>query len=179
MDKFKWSGFMKVAAFVIYTAQSAFTKLDAVERLREKVLYKDPIWHFFLDTTGFIIRCDPKNANQVEKFFQKEHKHKKKHRIKDFEPSKHEYFNIRFVGDELQQMFHFTSLMALKYPGHVIVREVLERMAHITVNQLGQHDFKMEAQLYLDMAYSRAALQGRFLGLPKFIHRFIIKRLFI
>lgn len=166
---------MKVAAFVIYTNQPAYQKLDVIERLREKVLNKDPIWHFFLDTTGFVIRCLPKNADKVEKFFQVEHKHKKKHRVKDFEPSKHEYFNIRFVGDELQQMFHFTSLMALKYPNHVIVREVLERMAHITVNQLGDHNFKHEAQLYIDMAYSRVTLQGQFLGLPKWIHKLVVR----
>ena len=170
---------MKVAAFVIYTYQSPHEKLEAIERLRQAILYKDNIWHFFLDTNGFVLRCDPKYANQVERFFQKEHKHKKKHRVKDFEPSKHEYFNIRFVGDELQQMFHFTSLMALKYPGHVMVREVLERMAHITFNQLGDHNFKHEAQLYIDMAYSRASLQGRFLGLPKWLHQFIVKRLFL
>ena len=169
---------MKVAAFLIVTEMRAGQKLDLLDQLNRDLLYKDDIWHFFLDPGGITLRTNLRFANKVDKWLKKTAKRKKSARVKDFEPSKHEYFNIRFVGDELQQMFHFTSLMALKYPGHVIVREVLERMAHITINQLGIHDFKIEAQIYLDMAYSRASLQGKFLGLPKFIHKFIIKRLF-
>src|SRR3990167_10488134 len=105
---------MKVAAFRIATNMNIGAKLDILDNLHRKILYKDSIWHFFLDPDAITLRCQPKYADRVEKFLQKNKTYeskKKNFRVGDFEPSKHEYFNIRFVGDELQEIFHSLSLM--------------------------------------------------------------------
>lgn len=171
---------MKVAAFTIKMERNHI-KLAFLDELNEKLLFKDEIWHFFLDFEGITLRCNPKFAQSVKEEFkllkQEGFKFTYK-RVKDFNPSKDEYQFVRFVGDEMQHIFHYTSLMALKYPRHVFKYPILERINHIVINQTGQHDFKREAEDYIDAAYGRAALQGRFLGLPKWVHKFVIRRLF-
>lgn len=173
---------MIVSSFAIKYVRDYSVKLALLDDLNERLLNRDLIWHFFLDPSGITLRVNPdfeKETIQALKELKREGYHFTFKKAGNFNPAKHEYQFVRFVGDEMQLIFHATSLMALKYPRHVFKYPILERINHIVINQTGQHDFLKEADDYIDAAYQRASLQGKVISIPKWLHKlyFRLRRL--
>lgn len=146
---------MVIKTVKIYLA-SLGEKYEFLADLHKIHLHKDPMWHFFLDEEGITLRFSKEFEGKVRDFCKK--RVVRYSEVSDFEPSVHEYWGVRYIGDDLQPLFHQMSLLAIKYPRNVILRQVHERVNHIMVNQCGIHDFEQEAELYFDLGKGRLKL---------------------
>lgn len=126
--------------------------------LYDSALKDDPNWHFFLDEGGITLRFSPKFKKQVDKLLKGDSKHYTEEA--DYRPSIDEYEGIRFVGDDWLPLFNALSVLSIKYPPSVTKKIVMERMNHTLVNQMGEHSFYEEAQMYAELALGRAELGG-------------------
>ena len=71
------------------------------------------------------------------------------------------------------------SVLSAKYPTYVILKPVLERLNHGLVNMSGLHNFRDEADIYLDLAFNRAKLGAETMktpmfSLPKWVYELIL-----
>lgn len=150
-------------------------KKNLLIALRDGVLKGDSFWHFFLDPEGGTLRFQVKNDTKVNHWLKYNAKnyHVKYLKRTIYEPSKHEYQGVSFLGDDVLPLFHEMSLLTLKYPAYIIVRPILERLNHGLVNMTGVHDFTTEALLYNQLAEGRARLVGKTMSYPaEWIRRF-------
>ena len=142
--------------------------------LWQVILHKDPNWHFFFDPGGGTLRFSPEFENRVVAWFKKKEGFTLRRR-KSYVPWLDEYPDIKFLAKDLQPMFHELSVLSAKYPVYVLSKGVFDRLTHTMINQLGIHDFKIEANWLLETAYNRALLQQRILKLPKWVHELVLK----
>lgn len=155
------------------------SKLTFFNELYLNCLTKDPYWHFFLDEEGGTLRFQPKFEKRIKKFAE-QYSYISLRRRKDYEPLKHEYYGVSYLGDDLLPLFHEMSVLSAKYPTYVIMGPILERLNHGLVNMAGIHNFSKEADLYLTLAYNRAELgakygRGEVYRVPKWVHRYAAK----
>lgn len=140
------------------------------------VLKKDPNWHFFLDWAGGTLRFSPEFEEKVRKWAKASGWNDfALKRRQDYDPQRHEYPQIRYIGVELQPLFHELSVLSALYPNSTLMGPVFDRLTHTFVNQLGIHDFKVEAYWLLDTAYQRARLQNRSMDVPKGLHKGVFR----
>lgn len=140
-----------------------------ISDIYKDVLYRDKNWHFFLDWEGGTLRFSPKFEKRVRNYkWGNDISFKMRKR---YIPSKDEYHEIRYVANDLQPLFHELSVLAAKYPFPTLQGAVFDRLTHTLINQMGIHDFRQEAYWLLNVAYQRARLQEKSLGLPKSIHK--------
>ena len=152
-------------------------KLEFLSDLHKTILKRDKLWHYFFDSEGTTLRFQREYEGKVRDWFKKNIKDYnltfKRNRL--YNPLKHEYYGVSFLGDDILPLFHDMSILAMQYPPYILFNPVLERLNHGLVNMGGQHDFHKEAHIYLDLAYGRAELGGTLLNLPKFIHKWFFK----
>ena len=152
-------------------------KMVFFKSLHESVLRKDPYWHFFLDWGGATLRFLPKLEWPVRQWLGK---NAKGHRMRwkkstDYDPSRHEYWGVSYLGDDILPLFHDMSVLSIKYPGYVLRMPVLERLNHGLINMAGIHDFRTEAEIYLDLAFSRGSIVHHTFRLPYWVYKFFIR----
>lgn len=153
------------------------SKLEFMSSLKKDVLGTDALWHFFLDPDGATLRFQPQYHMRVLKWLKKNAKNlgfKYRKRLY-YDPKKHEYYGISYLGEDILPLFHDLSVLATQYPPYVMVRPVMERLNHGLVNMTGNHDFASEAELYLRMGYVRARMVGHKLSVPNFIRKLFFK----
>jgi len=154
-------------------------KLKLINNLYYEVLEKDKFWHFFLDGKGGTIRFQPKYEVRVKKFMSDNKEKFGFQKRKIYEPKKSEYYGVSYIGDDLLPLFHEMSVLSAKYPTYVILKPVLERLNHGLVNMSGLHNFRDEADIYLDLAFNRAKLGAETMktpmfSLPKWVYELIL-----
>lgn len=137
------------------------------------VLKKDPTWHYFFDPEGITLRFSPKFEPKVKKWLSincKEYELTYKRRLL-YEPKRHEYYGVAFLGDYTIPLFHDMAVLMTIFPPNVSFHPMHERLNHGLMNMLGIHNFYVESKIYLDLAENRAKLGGFSLGLPKFLYK--------
>lgn len=151
-------------------------KLEFMRDLSKSPLKKDNFWHFFLDPEGATLRFQPKIEKKVQKWLEKNaDKYNLTWRKRtNYEPRKHEYYGVSFLGDDILPLFHELSVLTTKYPPYVLLRSIFERLNHGFINMAGIHDFTKEADLYLDLAWGRIKLAGFSFPLPKWFYKVVI-----
>lgn len=156
-----------------YRVKGIGFRLRLLDGLYRAVLYKDAHWHYFLDLEGITLRFSRSFEKRVRRWLMSNH-YKFTRRLL-YDPTRHEYPGLGFLGEDLANLFHDMSVLVTKYPSQVSLFPTAERLNHGLVNMAGIHDFREEAQIYLDLAYRRAEL-GRFiLPLPEWLYVFLIK----
>lgn len=132
---------------------------DLIVAIYDHVLKRDKTWHFFRDEGGMTLRCSPKFHKPLSKFLTKVRKtnFSVSH---NYDPAKNEYSGIKFLGDDWIPLFNVLSVLSVKYPGNVTLKQVLERVNHAIVNQAGIHNFYKEAEIYSELALKRAEIGG-------------------
>ncbi len=155
-------------------------KMYFFRSIRDTALRSDRFWHFFLDPKGATFRFSPESEEKVRLYLFRhaEDRGLTWKRSADYEPLKHEYFGVSFLGDDILPMFHEMSLLATKYPTYIIVRPILERLNHGLINMTGIHHFGYEAELYMDLAFSRARLVNHSFRLPKWFYKRYLNTVF-
>lgn len=152
-------------------------KLEFMNALHEKILKKDQYWHFFLDPEGATLRFQSQFEEKVQTWLKNNAKNFpltwKKRTF--YEPRKHEYYGVSFLGDDILPLFHEMSVLSTKYPPFVLLKLVFERLNHGLINMAGIHDFRQEADIYMNLAFGRASLIGMDFNLPKWVYRLYIK----
>ncbi len=145
--------------------------------LNWNILSKDPYWHFFLDQNGGTLRFSPEVEGKVRDYLTKhaESRGIKWKRSTDYDPTKHEYFGVSFLGDDMIPLFHDMSILSIKYPGYILRQPILERLTHGLINMSGVHDFRIEAEIYLGLAMGRARLVNYHFQLPKWVYEFFTR----
>jgi hypothetical protein len=141
------------------------------------VLAKDPYWHFFLDQNGGTLRFSPNVEEKVRNYLTKHLSGRgmKWKRSTDYDPTKHEYFGVSFLGNDMIPLFHDMSVLSVKYPGYILRQPILERLNHGLINMSGVHDFRIEAEIYLELAMGRARFVNYNFRLPKWVYKFFIR----
>lgn len=132
-------------------------KFEFLNSLYWVILKNDKNWHYFLDPEGITLRLSPTKEIQIRKWFKKNIKgFGLTFRKRNFyEPRKHEYYGVSYLGDSLIGLFHAMSVILVLFPPKVSFRPTAERLNHGLVNMAGIHNFEMEAKIYLDLAEGR------------------------
>jgi len=142
-------------------------KKNMLYHLSQEALRNDRLWHYFLDDDGGTLRFQPKFENKF-KLWSKQFKGVFSfRRCKSYRPERDEYYGVSYLGADILPMFHEMSVITAKYPNYVVFRPFLERLNHGLVDMSGIHDFRQEAEIYLDLAYGRAELGSKYFGTPK------------
>jgi hypothetical protein len=152
-------------------------KIYFFREIRYAVLLKDRFWHFFFDPGGSTFRFSPAYEGKVRVWLTR-HAHDRGFTWKkstNYDPRKHEYLGVSFLGDDILPMFHELSVLSVKYPSYIITRPIFERFNHALINMAGIHNFAIESELYMDLAFSRARLAGHIFRLPKWCYKLYIQ----
>ena len=134
-------------------------KLILLQEAYESCLKHDPIWHFFCSDKTVTVRLLTKNVKRFTNFLKR--RDCKYERGSDFDPKLDEHPTIKFIGDDLQPIFHEMAVAFVKYPENVLKAQVLERMIHIMCNMMAM-EFDEEARLLADLALRRSWLDGNY-----------------
>lgn len=152
-------------------------KFRLLSALYIDLLENDPLWHYFLDPKGGTLRVSPNFEKKVTKWLKLNCKNYNLTFQKRFiyEPKKHEYYGVAWLGDYILPLFHDMSVLMTIFPPNISFHPVHERLNHGLVNMLGLHDFVAEAMVYINLAEGRAGLVGQSLKLPKWVYESYFK----
>ena len=152
-------------------------KLEFMGALQDHVLGKDQYWHFFLDPEGATLRFQPSFEARIRIWLKENAKNfpLKWKKSTLYEPKRHEYYGVSFMGDDILPLFHEMSVLATKYPPYILLKPVLERLNHGLINMSGNHNFHDEANIYMDLAFGRASLVKMAFSFPRWLYKLYIK----
>ena len=141
--------------------------------LYQDILKRDNYWHFWMDYEGATLRISLSFEKKVTSWLKNRHINFKRRTI--YQPVKHEYYGISFLGDDILPLFHEISVLSIKYPPKVIFNPILDRLNHCLMINCGVLGHKREAEMYLDMAFKRASVVNHTFRLPKFVYKLGLK----
>ena len=161
-----------------YSGEDLRMKANFMFNLYTDVLRKDKLWHYFYDDGGATLRFSLDMEGKVRKYLKSVAKERgfTFRRATKYDPKRHEYFGVAYLGEDILPLFHEISVLTVQYPPYVTLRPVFERLNHALINQTGIHNFAAESELYLNLAMGRARMVGYpLLRLPKIFYKWYIR----
>jgi len=165
---------MKLTTFgVSFKEENIQRKYEILKALDDTIFKNDPNWFFALHPKGITLRCSPKKTNRVIKFLKiREIKFKKDRHY--YIPSKHEYYGVHTLGDDIVLILHALSVSLIRHtPKSYYI--ILERLNHLFINMTGMYDFYLESLIYLDLAEGRRRFLGLSLRYPYWVYKLYFK----